>query len=173
MNKTTFLLGALGLGVGALIYYTGWLNPAVAMFQTAVMPRITGFLTFLKANPLASTLVGGLASGTTLAAAKNVYTAQKETAVQAVKTQSQTQLSSLSNQLFQSNKAQTSAEETIAALQTQITELKAQKTDNSALMESQNLVIQKNSELERLRSDYNALQRLMAEIKATPQVIVH
>lgn len=173
MNKTTVLLGALGLGAGALIYYTGWLNPAVAMFQTAVMPRVTAFLTFLKEYPIAATLVGGLASGSTLAVAKSVYTDQKETAVQAVTTQSQTQLSSLNNQLFQSNKAQTSAEETIAALQAQIAEFKAEKPDDSALMESQSLVIQKNSELERLRSDYNALQRLMAEIKATPQVIVH
>jgi septal ring factor EnvC (AmiA/AmiB activator) len=173
MNKTTLLLGALGLGVGALIYHTGWLNPAVALFQTAIMPRVTSFLAFLKGDPLASTLLGGLASGSTLAVAKSVYTDQKETAVKAVTTQSQTQLSSLSNQLFQSNKAQSSSEQTIAALQAQISELTAEKPDDLALMESQNLVIQKSSELERLRSDYNALQRLMAEIKATPQVIVH
>jgi hypothetical protein len=175
MNKTTFILSVVGLALGFALYYTGWLNPVIKAVQTTVMPHITNFLGFLKANPLASTVLGSLTGGGVLAVTKSVMTAQKESAVQAVQVQSQSQLNVLSNQLFQSNKAQTTSEQTIAALQQQVTDLKAQianGTDNTALLEAQQLLVQKNSELERLRTDYNSLQRIAAESKVILKEIV-
>lgn len=175
MNKTTVILSFAGLALGFILYRTGVLNPVINAVQTVIMPHITNFFAVVKANPLVSTIIGSLSGGGVLAVAKSVYTSQKETAVQAVKTQSQTQISSLSNQLFQTSKAQTTAEQTIQALKDKIILLETQKPDDSAiqeqLMESQRLVVQKQAELDRLRSDYNALVRIKAEQDLHPKTI--
>lgn len=174
MSKTTTVILSVGaLAVGVLLYYTGWLNPVFVWLNMNVWLHITNFFSFLKANPVASTVVGSLSGGGVLAVAKSVYTNQKETAVAKVTSQSQTQINSIGNQLFQANNAVTESEKTIAALQQQIVEIKASKGDSSEqLLEAQQLVVQKNAELERLRSDYNALSRLMAEMKTATQIVV-
>jgi len=173
MSKTTTaILSIIALIVGFVLYYTGLLNPVFAWLNANVWLHITNFFGFLKANPIASTALGSLSGGGVLAVAKSVYTGQKNTAVAEVTSQSQTQINSIGNQLFQANNAVTESEKTIATLQAQITELKAQKPDDSALFESQQLVIAKQQELERLRSDYNALVRIKAEQDLHPKEVV-
>lgn len=173
MNKTaTAILSLAAFAVGFLLtYYTGLLTPVIAWVSVNVLPHVNNFYTALKSQPVFSTLLGGLASATTYGVAKSVYTSQKDTAVQAVKTTSETQINGLQNQLYQTGKAQTASEKTIEALQQQITEFKAAKPDNNEqLLEAQQLVVTQRAEIDRLRSDYNALIRIKAEAAKIPTV---